>query len=128
MTVPGTILHAYDLFQFPFLWRKRDRLCDSFLALHCRNTLYGKNKLTVISDVKATSRHWVVRLKFQSQYMTITSKMGRHLSPSKGSKNWGIWRVTIFNSKEVKLRFQIKVIKRKMYPAPWIRDYCPDAV
>lgn len=119
---------VYNLLRFPHLWKKRAGWHDSCLAQLCRNMLNGKHKLTVVSDVEATSWHWVVSLKFQPQNMTVASKMGGHLSPSEGSKNRGVWRVTVFNSKEIKLRFQIKVIKRKVYPTSWVRDYCPDAV
>lgn len=70
----------------------------------------------------------MVSLKLQSQDVAVTGEVRRHLGPSEGSQNRGVWRVTIFNSKEVKLGFQVKVVEGKMDPAPWIGDYRPDAI
>lgn len=47
--------YVYYLFRFPYLCNNRADVHDSFPALLYKNMVYGKNKLTVISDVKTTS-------------------------------------------------------------------------
>lgn len=87
-----------------------------------------KQCLTAIGDVEASSRHWVISLELQLQYVAVGRQVGRNFGPREASKYCGPWLVPIFDSEEVVGRLQVKVIEGQVDSGASLGDNEPHTV